>query len=764
MHAKTNAPEPKPSAPEPALCGVWIDGEGRAHLSVAHGDGGREERIEDGFRPFAWLTAGDSGAVPDVEIEALKGEGVFTRLAHAETRGGLDAFLAAVKKTPAGADTLRPMESQFLLQRRRRMFGDMAFHQLRRCQLDIETASSAEGEFSDPARPGDRVLAVGLQFSGGAEGGGARFRILILDTMTDGAEKKLLEQLNDALREEDPDVIEGHNIFKFDLDYLRQRARRLKVPCAWGRFGQRASFRNSRLKVAERWVDFPRCDLPGRAVIDTYLLVQLHDITARELTGYGLKEVAVYFGVTGEDAAETGGRTYLAGDKIHAAYEHDRDTFLAYLADDLRETKGVADLLLPTYFEQARAFPILLQDAALRGTTVKIDLLFLEEYYHARQACPAPSEVAAFAGGYTRSFKEGVFQNVLHFDVASLYPSLLLLIGRNPGGDTLGVFIPLLRRLREYRLKYKQLARTAATEELRIEYQARQATFKILINSFYGYLGFSGARFGDGALAAEVTQRGRDLLQALIDAFAAQGCEILEADTDGIYLASERHFRSPEALLRAVAGVLPEGIELEHDGSYEAMFCYKSKNYALRDGRRIIIRGSALRSRGLEWFLKRLNDRLIRFLLGAETESPVELADRIQRGLAERSLPVSELAKSEILGQNPEAYERFVAGGGKPRRAAAEAALQMNPRPRMGERVSYYITAKEKGRTNDWQRARPVALFDANTAPYDPAYYAKKLADWVERYSAFLGVDKLPPVDFGPPPKTAETGGQGELW
>ncbi len=43
----------------------------------------------------------------------------------------------------------------------------------------------------------------------------------------------------------------------------------------------------------------------------------------------------------------------------------------------------------------------------------------------------------------------------------------------------------------------------------------------------------------------------------------------------------------------------------------------------------------------------------------------------------------------------------------------------------MGDRVSYYITAKAKGKTNDWQRARPVALYDAATAPYDPDYYLK---------------------------------------
>src|SRR5690606_8637278 len=247
---------------------------------------------------------------------------------------------------------------------------------------------------------------------------------------------------------------------------------------------------------------------------------------------------------------------------------------------------------------------------------------------------------------------------------------------------------------------------------LRAEYQARQTNLKILINSLYGYLGFAGARFGDGELAAEVTRRGRELLQTLIDAFTVEGCTILEADTDGIYLASEAYFDRPDELLAKVSGVLPKGIDLEHDGRYVAMFCYKSKNYALNDGHRVIIRGSALRSRGIEPFLKKLGDQLICFLLGVEPVSPVELVADYRRRLPRREVPVAELAKSENLGMNPDAYERLIAGGGKPRRAAAEVALQMAPRPRMGERVSYYITAKAKGKTADWQRARPLAAHD----------------------------------------------------
>ena len=708
------------------LCGLWVDDDGVAHTCYATPDGGRREQVGE-FHPFAWLTA--KVEHPGITFEALKGEGAYPWLAHADSLGLFKEFTRAVGDG-ARADILRPYESQWLLQRRLRLYGDLPFAALRRCQLDIETGSTEAGAFSDARNPGDRVLAIGLLCGG-------RRELLVLAEETDAGEKKLLLAFNDLLRELDPDTVEGHNLYKFDLDFLRQRAKRHKVPCAWGRFGLPAEFRNSRMKVAERMIDFPRCDLPGRAVIDTYLLVQLYDITVREMTGYGLKDAAVYFGITPESGE---GRTYIDGAQIQHAFRENRESFLAYLADDLRETRGLADVLVPTYFEQARAFPMLLQEAALRGTAGKIDLLFLEEYYHARAACSEPAAVGAFEGGFTRSFQEGVFKHVLHFDVASLYPSLLLQIGKNPRGDTLGVFIPMLRRLREYRLKYKQLAKSAPTAAEREEAQARQSTFKILINSFYGYLGFSAARFGDGELAAEVTRRGRELLQALIAEFERLGCIILEADTDGIYLSTEQYHAKPEELLALVTKIMPPGIELEYDGSYDAMFCYKAKNYALAANGEVTLRGSALRSRGIEPFLKRLGDQLISFLLGVSTESPVAEVKRLREAITARTQPVADLAKAETLSQNPEAYEQFVAGGGKPRRAAAEVALQMNPRPRMGERVSYYIIPRAKGQTSDWQRARPLASYDAASAPYDPVYYLEKIDDWAERYGRFLGI------------------------
>lgn len=723
-----------------ALCGVWVDGSGVAQLTWASSDGGRRSESRP-FTPFVWGREGYGWDEREgVVAEALSGEGEFNYLVRFDS---LARYRECVSERgrEGSIDWIRLLESQFLMEQRLRLFEGMHFEELRRLQLDIETACEVEGGFSNPKRKGDRVLAIGIQCGDAVE-------TLTLEERNDKGERALLKRFNERIQKLDPDVIEGHNLFKFDLDYLRQRSRRFKLPAAWGRYGQEASFRNTRLRVAERWIDYPRCDLPGRAVVDTYLLIQIYDLTRRELMSYGLKDVARHLGVTPADGGE---RAYIEGSRIQVMFDEDREAFLAYLRDDLRETKGVAEQLLPTYFEQAKAFPTTLQEACLRGSAGKVDLVFQEEYYHARAACPAPGETSAYEGGYTASFEDGVFKKVLHFDVASLYPSLLLLIGRNPKRDSLGVFIPMLKRLREYRLKYKKLARDTNDPSLASEYNARQSSFKILINSFYGYLGFSGARFGDAALAAEVTAKGREILQSLIAFFRDEGCCPLEADTDGIYVSAGEYFDEAEVLLAKAQAVLPEGIELEYDGRYEAMFCYKAKNYALYDGSKVTIRGSALRSRGIEPFLKDLTWQLIYFLLGVAKEDPARAALAAENRIQALEMPVERIAKSEVLSQNPEAYRKKIEAGGKPRRASLEVALRMEEDRRMGDRVSYYIAPRQGGQTSDWQRAYPVEAYDREHAPYDPSYYVKKLNEWRKRYAPFY-------------PALLENPDQGELF
>ena len=703
------------------ICGMWVCPDGKVHVSRRWKEGRQEDTCED-FSSFVWSNepAGDS--------TTLNGEG---ELKYLNRFASMEDYRAFLKLRERGLEkaTISMVEHQYLLAQGERLFDGFFLSDLRRCQCDIETRCTTNGGFSNPNRGKDRVLAIGLQF-------GDEQEILVLEEESDAGERALLERFNAVLSERDPDIIEGHNFFKFDLNYLRIRCKKLGVPARWGRFGQEASFRNSRVRIAERWIDFPRCDLPGRCVFDTYIMVQFYDLVRRDMPSYRLKDIARYFGLSSDD-----NRTYIDGDKIDDAFDNDRATFIAYLKDDLRETKGIADILLPTYFAQASNFPMTLQEITLRGAATKLDVLFLEKYYKAGHSLPLPPPVHGFEGGFSKSFESGVFQNVLHFDVASLYPSLLLSMNRCPAGDPLGMFIPLLEELKAYRLRYKKLAKDAETPELRAEYDARQTSFKVIINSFYGYLGFSGARFADSDLAAEVTAKGRALLLSLIQSFSDHGCTVLEADTDGIYLASDCYFDNPDELLKKIEATLPEGIELEFDGKYASMFCYKAKNYALYDGNVLTIRGSALRSRGIEPYLKELTDCLLHYLLGVETSDPVRLAETYRTAIEAHTMPIERLARSEFLSQNPEKYKDAVEISAKPRRASLEVALTMSPMPRMGDRVQYYVTMGEKARDPDWKRARSIEQFDASSAPYDAAYYTKKLDEWLKRYSSFIHTD-----------------------
>ena len=156
----------------------------------------------------------------------------------------------------------------------------------------------------------------------------------------------------------------------------------------------------------------------------------------------------------------------------------------------MRETRALSEILSQSYFVQAEIFPLSYQNVALRGNATKIDALLIREYLRQRRAIPAPEPPQEVLGGHTEIAYQGVARRVLHCDVTSLYPSVMLAFGYFPRRDRLGVFASLLKDLRAFRVQAKQLARTAETEEGRAYYEALQSTFKILINSFYGYLGF----------------------------------------------------------------------------------------------------------------------------------------------------------------------------------------------------------------------------------------------------------------------------------
>ena len=680
------------------------------------------------FTPFLYLSDPEllKDFAGEFELVKLEGEAPLAWTAEFKnTAAYLDAvkFLKDKKAIQNVAYRLvSDFSQQAMMSRKIRLFRDMHFNELRRMQFDIETLTSDGFEFPNPNRRDDKIIIITMSDNTGWE------KVISLDEMN---EKELLEEFVSTVAERDPDVLEGHNIFRFDLPYIETRARLNKVKLALGREGRLFAKRNSRFNAAERTVNYIRYDLYGRHVIDTYHLCIFYDIIHRNLENYGLKYVARHFGVSPEN------RTYVEGSEICKAWFDDRENLLKYALDDVRETRAISEILSPSYFYQAQLIPLKYQDCVVRGNATRIDAMLISEYFNHKRSLPYPEAAQNYTGALTRAFGAGTYKNVWHCDIRSLYPSIIIAENRRPAKDVLQAFPRLLKELRLFRLNAKDSEKKAKTPAEKDLYNALQTTFKILINSFYGYLGFAQGTFNDYALAGEVTSRGRKILTMMLDFLKNSGAEVIEMDTDGIYFVPPAPEKSPEAMEKKIQDILPEGIEVELDATYPAMFCYKSKNYALlEENGEVVITGAALKSRGLEPFQRDCMEKLLTMLLKEEYDKIEDMFDEYKHSIEAREIPLNQLAKTETLINSLRNYQDKLESGGGRRSASYELALASNRDYQRGDQITYYITGDKK---NVSVVDNSKLLSDApEQRNENTIYYLNKLAELRKKFEKFI--------------------------
>src|SRR4029077_6282831 len=193
--------------------------------------------------------------------------------------------------------------------------------------------------------------------------------------------------------------------------------------------------------------------------------------------------------------------------------------------------------------------------------------------------------------------------------------------------------------------------------------------------------------FADFDAAARVTQIGRDLLQKMIGWLNKRGAEILEVDTAGIYFVPPPNAES-EQLRSELAKELPTGIEVEFDEQFDAMFSYKAKNYALltREGD-VILKGGALKSRGLEKFQRVFLEEIIKLLMLEKPEAIPALRADFETKIRERQWPIEMLMKTDTLQDSLEKYRQKIAGSASNRAAAYELALTSGRPYRPGDQI-----------------------------------------------------------------------------
>jgi DNA polymerase, archaea type len=395
-------------------------------------------------------------------------------------------------------------------------FKGMKFEDVSVLSFDIETT----GLHADA--PDAKVLLISNTYRNSA--GKIEKRMFSIDDYS--YETELLLAWESYVQYKNPSIIIGHNIYGFDLPYLNTRMDQL---------GQRSLILgrdNSNIKFAEKpsrkrkdgsqEYDYFKVRIHGREVIDTWFLSINYDNVRKQYPSLGLKQIIKW---EYDHALELGdqmsnlqkrlcnlqkSRVFYDGGKIRDNWDNleERAKIKKYCQDDSDEALFLYDLMAPGVFYQTQSMPKTFQAMTESAAGTQINSLMVRNYLQEGHSLPRADEQQAYVGAISFGIP-GRYANTAKWDVASLYPSIMIQyevcdIKKDPKK----YFLRVVKYFTEERLKNKKLAKETG-EQYYLDMSEGQ---KITINSMYGFLGSKGLLFNSPSWAAFITEKGREIL------------------------------------------------------------------------------------------------------------------------------------------------------------------------------------------------------------------------------------------------------------
>jgi DNA polymerase delta subunit 1 len=660
---------------------------------------------------------------------------------------------------------------------------------LRIASLDIESYSES-GAFPNAFKANDTCFQVAVTTKafgvssftpkvGSPMGAGYLDRKCFCVKQTNGTEcesfeteREMLERLGRYLRELDPDIVTGWNIFGFDLEYLYTRAVVTGAGPDAHMWGRLRGVPNELVVKHLASNALGSNDLKMVPMIGRYVFDMFQDIKREhKLESYSLNNVS---------------KEFLKDQKIDMPV---KEMFARFREGDADKLGEVADYcikdtelphriseklcLIQNLIEMAKATWVPLSYLSERGQQIKVfsqlarkarELGFMIPTMYSKATSDDKYQGATVLDAQTGAY----YAPITALDFASLYPSIMrahnlcyssLVIdpryGNVPGvvyeqygpyrfAQGVSSLLPaILNELAAFRKKAKKLMAQSEGTPMEAVYNGQQLAYKISMNSIYGFTGASKGMLPCVAIASTVTMRGRQMIEETKNYVEEHfpGAKVRYGDTDSVMVefdvqgrkgqeAIDYSWEQGELASEQCSKLFKAPNDLELEKVYCPYFLYSKKRYAAkmyekkagRDGepsrvvfKKIDVKGLQVVRRDTCMYVRGVLKHLLDLVLNSEDPRPaIEFARTSAKALLKGKVDSKELMMSKQLGSD---YKTRV-----PHVEVRDKIKKRSPgsEPQQGDRVAFLIT-KVPGLLCD--KAEDPSWVVDNKIPLDYVYY-----------------------------------------
>lgn len=573
------------------------------------------------------------------------------------------------------------------------------------------------------------------------------------------SEAEMLERFKELVEQYKPDILVGYFSDGFDFPYISIRAGKYKIPLDLG-------LDNSEPRIRKGSTTY--VSLTGIVHFDICRFIQRTLRHALDTDTYSLDEVSKE--LLGEK------KHSIDMDRLAPAWDSSSKEladFAAYNLQDSRLTYFLCEKLMPNIEEFVKLIGLTPFDLNGMGFSQMVEWFILNmapEYNELAPNNPSYAEVkerraSRFKGAFVFQPKPGLYKDIVVYDFRSLYPSII--VSHNLGPESLkcgccrdklvpieGVklwfcrnkrgFVPtILENIVTRRLRVKEMIKKTDDPAKVTLLRARSEALKLLCNSFYGYLGFYGARWYSSEAARSTTAYARYYIKDVIAKAEKAGFDVIYSDTDSVFLTlGDQTKDDSKAFAREINDNLPELMELEFEGYYPSGIFVSAKlsptgakkKYALMDDKGVMkIRGFEAIRRNWSAIAKHVQERVLDIILKEDdTSKAFNYVKSVVTELKNRTIDVEDVVMSTQLQKDISDYESI-----GPHVAAAirmrDKGLEVGP----GTFIRFVVTVG-KGPVRD----RVKLPIEIENNEYDSDYYINnQVLPAVDRIFDVLGYD-----------------------